>query len=70
MFLLDTNILSAMMSAEPAREVAAFVSGKPSDLLFTAAICQAEIFSGLAIMPPGRRRYDLEAASHGMFRSI
>jgi len=67
MFLLDTNVLSAMMATEPAPEVAAWVSGQQAELLFTASICQAEILSDLAIMPDGRRRRDLEAASRAMF---
>jgi predicted nucleic acid-binding protein len=67
MFLLDTNVLSTLMSATPAPEVAAWVSGQPVEHLFTAAICQAEILSGLAIMPDGRRRQDLEAAARAMF---
>jgi predicted nucleic acid-binding protein len=68
MFILDTNVLSAMMSAEPAPEVAAWVSGQPAELLFTASVCQAEILSGLAIMPEGRHRLDLEAAARAMFQ--
>jgi predicted nucleic acid-binding protein len=67
MFVLDTNILSAMMAPNPAPEVAAFVSGQPEELLFTASICQAEILSGIAIMPDGRRRLGLEAAARAMF---
>jgi predicted nucleic acid-binding protein len=67
MFLLDTNILSAMMSAEPAPQVAAWISGQPATLLFTTAISQAEILSGLSVMPAGRRRLGLEAAARAMF---
>jgi hypothetical protein len=67
MFVLDTNVLSAMMSARPAPAVAAWVSGQPADILFTATVCQAEILAGLAIMPEGRRRRDLEAAAGAMF---
>jgi toxin FitB len=67
MFVPDTNILPAMMSAKPVREVAAWVSGQPAETLFTAAVCQAEILAGLAIMPEGRRRLDLEAAARAMF---
>jgi toxin FitB len=67
MFVLDTNILSAMMAAQPAPEVVAFVSGQPAEFLFTASICQAEILSGIAIMPEGRRRLGLEAAARAMF---
>jgi predicted nucleic acid-binding protein len=68
MFLLDTNVLSAMMSADPVPEVAAWVSGQPAELLFTASVCQAEILSGLAIMPDGRRRLALEEAARAMFQ--
>jgi predicted nucleic acid-binding protein len=67
MFLLDTNVLSAMMSAVPVPQVATWVSRQPVDLLFTAAVNQAEILAGLAIMPKGRRRSDLEAAARAMF---
>ncbi len=38
-----------------------------AELLFTTALSQAEILSGLAIMPEGRRRRDLEAAARAMF---
>jgi toxin FitB len=67
MFVLDTNVLSAMMTAEPVPEVADWMSGRPADLLFTAAVCQAEILAGIAILPQGRRRKDLEAAARAMF---
>jgi toxin FitB len=67
MFLLDTNILSAMMTPKPVPEVAAFISGQPVELLFTATICQAEILSGIAILLEGRRRLGLEAAARAMF---
>jgi len=67
MFLLDTNVLSEMMRAEPAREPAAWISQQPVDLLFTAAVCQAELLAGLAVMPHGRRRHALEAAAQAMF---
>jgi predicted nucleic acid-binding protein len=55
------------MSTRSVPEVAAWVSGQPIELLFTAAVCQAEILAGLAIMPEGRRRSDLEAAARAMF---
>ncbi len=67
MFILDTNILAAMMSARPVPEVAAWIAVQPADLLFTASVCQAEILSGLAVMPDGRRRFALEAAARAIF---
>jgi predicted nucleic acid-binding protein len=67
MLMLDTNILSVMMSAEPIRKVADWIVVQPSEELFTASVCQAEILSGIAILPAGRRRADLELAAFAMF---
>jgi toxin FitB len=67
MFVLDTNVLSVLMAAQPPREVASWVSAQPEDLLFTATVCEAEILSGLAVLPEGRRRSELEAAVRAMF---
>lgn len=67
MFVLDTNILSAIMSAHPAPRVAAWMSVQPAELLFTTSISQAEIFAGVAVLPEGRRRRDLAAAARAIF---
>ena len=67
MLMLDTNILSEMMRSEPERKIADWIVRQPSNALFTAAVCQAEILSGLAIMPSGRRRDELEEAVRAMF---
>ena len=78
MFLLDTNILSAVMGTRPAPEVANWMTQQPAELLFTAAVCQAEILSGIAVLPKGPhgsspwaegpRREALEMAALSMFR--
>jgi toxin FitB len=68
MFILDTNVLSNAMAAQPAPAVAAWIAGQPPELLFTASICQAEILSGIAILPESRRRASLQAAADAMFR--
>jgi predicted nucleic acid-binding protein len=39
MFLLDTNILSAVMGTRPDRQVASWMEEQPPDLLFTDAVC-------------------------------
>lgn len=67
MLILDTNVLSEIMRPRPALEVAAWLARQPDDLLYTTAISQAEVLSGLAIMPEGRRRRELEAAARGIF---
>jgi toxin FitB len=65
--ILDTNVLSAIMAPDPPPRVAAWLAERSVLDLFTAAVCQAEILAGLAIMPAGRRRDGLEAAARAMF---
>jgi toxin FitB len=67
MLILDTNILSAMMSLARVSEVAAWMEAQEEDRLFTTAISQAEIFSGIAIMAGGRRRRAFERTATEMF---
>ena len=67
MFVLDTNILSAMMRLDRMPEVATWMAGQDEDGLYTTAISHAEIFSGLAIMTDGRRRRALENTAREMF---
>jgi predicted nucleic acid-binding protein len=68
MFILDTNVLSALMSATPPPEVAAWIAQKTLEQLFTVSVREAEILTALAIMPDGRRRLALQAAAIAMFR--
>ena len=67
MLMLDTNMLSEIMRPKPEQKVADWIVCQSSDELFTAAVCQAEILSGLATMPISRRRADLEEAARAMF---
>jgi predicted nucleic acid-binding protein len=67
MFVLDTNVLSAIMSSQPVPEVAAWVAAQPEETLFTATVCQAEILAGIAILPDGRRRRTLEEVADAIF---
>lgn len=63
MFLLDTNVLSAMMAPVVPSKIEQWVTGTPLRFLFTATICEAEILAGIAVLPEGRRRRDLTAAA-------
>ena len=69
MFILDTNVLSTVIAAQPATAVAAWMLAQPSKLLFTASVCQAEILAGIAVMAHGRRRESLETAARAMFEN-
>ena len=67
MYLLDTNVLSETMKPKPAAALASWMRAQPASSLFTAAMCQAEILAGIAVLPDGRRRAALEAMADAIF---
>lgn len=67
MIVLDTNVISELMRAEPHPAVSAWVAAQPRALLYTTHINQAEILYGIAALPEGRRRTALTAAAEAMF---
>jgi predicted nucleic acid-binding protein len=66
-YLLDTHVLSETMKPRPQAAIAAWMRAQPLRSLFTAAICQAEIMAGIAVLPTGRRRAELEAMAQAIF---
>jgi hypothetical protein len=67
MIVLDTNVISELMRAEPHPAVLAWVAAQPRATLYATSITQAEILYGVAALPPGRRRDALAAAAEAMF---
>lgn len=67
MIVLDTNVLSELMRAEPSPRVAAWVTTHPARSLYTTAVTQAEVLYGVALLPEGTRRTALAQAVAGMF---
>lgn len=67
MIVLDTNVISELMRAEPHGAVLDWFARQPMAGLFTTAICQAEIYYGLALLSPGKRREGLVGLAHAMF---
>lgn len=65
--LLDTNVLSELLRAEPAPAVLSWFSAQPPDSLFVSAVTQAEMLLGARLLPSGRRRMALETALGGLF---
>ncbi len=70
MFVLDTNVLSAVMASQPVPEVAAWVAAQAEERLFTTSVCQAEILAAIHILPEGRRRRGLEAVAQAIFANV
>ena len=67
MIVLDTNVISELMRAEPDGRVLAWLEKQPMAGLFTSTLTQAEIYYGLALLPEGGRREALLAAAGPMF---
>lgn len=53
-------VLSALMQDRPDASVAAWMDSKPVESLWTTAVTVFEIRFGLALLPEGRRRRQLE----------
>ena len=62
MYVLDTNVASELMRSTPAPTVAAWVAERDMNDMFLTAISEAELLYGVAIVPAGRRRNELETA--------
>ncbi|MBM3555895.1 MAG: type II toxin-antitoxin system VapC family toxin [Alphaproteobacteria bacterium] len=62
MIVLDTNVVSALMRRNPDPGVIAWLDRQERDRIWTTAISVFEIRYGLALLPAGGKRRDLEAA--------
>ena len=66
MILLDTNVISELMRAEPARIVLDWFGNHDAGDLFISAVTEAELRTGVAILPEGQRRDRLQMAIDAM----
>jgi len=62
MIILDTNVLSALMRRQPDPAVVAWLDHQPSESVWTTAVTVFEVYFGLELLAPGRRRKQLEDA--------
>lgn len=62
MFLIDTNVISELMRATPAPSVLCWFSTQDPSTLYLSAVTEAELRTGIAILPAGQRREGLKAA--------
>ncbi len=62
MIILDTNVLSALMRAAPERLVVRWLDWQPAESVWITSITLFEARLGLALLPKGGRRQDLESA--------
>jgi predicted nucleic acid-binding protein len=62
MFLIDTNVISELMRSTPAPSVLNWFSTQDPSTLYLSAVTEAELRTGIAILPAGQRREGLKAA--------
>jgi predicted nucleic acid-binding protein len=70
MIILDTNVVSELMRAEPDARVRQWVSGLRADELGTTAVTVAEIRHGIERLPDGRRKEGLLSAATDLFAAF
>jgi len=60
--LLDTNVVAELMRPKPAQSVMDWFAAQDSAKMFFSAVSEAELRTGAAILPDGKRRDSLTAA--------
>jgi len=67
MIILDTNVVSEPSQPLPSPAVLRWLAVQNSAEIFTTSVTEAEIFYGLALLPVGRKRNDLQEALKRFF---
>ncbi len=62
MIILDTNVVSEPMRPAPDERVLRWLAAQDASTLFLTAVTEAELRTGLALLPAGKRREALTAA--------
>jgi predicted nucleic acid-binding protein len=70
MIVLDTNVVSELMRATPAPAVLTWLQQTSSTGLYTTSVTVAEIRYGIARLPDGRRKHDLQQAANEIFAAF
>jgi predicted nucleic acid-binding protein len=65
--VLDTNVISEAMRPAPDGHVLTWLDALRPDDTYTTAICASEILYGIARMPEGKRRRELEQVAARLF---
>lgn len=66
MILLDTNVVSEAMKAEPAAAVRTWLNEQANETLYLSSVTLAELLFGIAALPTGKRKNLLTDALDGL----
>lgn len=67
MIILDTNVLSEMLTPSPSPAVESWLAVQPPTSIFITTVTKAELLYGVAILPEGRRKSALHTAIKSIF---
>ena len=70
MIVLDTPIVSELMRDRPRADVLGWLDEQPTRALFVTAVTEAEVLTGIAILPEGRRKRILADAAARAFGGL
>ena len=70
MVVLDTNVVSELMRDDPHTDVLVWLDDQPTRELFVTAVTEAEVRTGIAFLPEGRRRRGIAEAADRAFGGL
>ena len=70
MIILDTNILSELISKSPDRKVLVWLDALPRISIWTTSVSAFELQYGVSILPSGKRRETLSTAVDDLLHSL
>ena len=70
MIVLDTNVVSELMRDSPQQAVRDWFRAQSASSLFVTTVTEAEILTGIALLPDGRRRRGLSAVAAHVFATL
>jgi predicted nucleic acid-binding protein len=68
--LLDTNVISELMRPQPEPRVLAWADGLDPEAVAITAMTEAEILHGLARLPDGRRKQNLQQSWEALMAEV
>jgi predicted nucleic acid-binding protein len=70
MVVIDSDVVSELMRAEPSAEVLDCMDDRQPRELYVTAVTEAEVRTGIALLPESRRRRGLAEACERAFGSL
>lgn len=70
MVVLDTNVVSELMRDAPRTDVLVWLDDRPTRELFVTAVTEAEVRTGIAFLPEGKRRRGIAEAADRAFGGL